>query len=59
MDIATIIGIAAAYLLIIGSIVIGGSPGAFINIPSLLITVGGGLAAAMAGYPLGEFIGGA
>lgn len=58
MDIATIIGIAAAYLLIIGSIVIGGSPGAFINIPSLLITVGGGLAAAMAGYPLGEFIGG-
>ena len=58
MDIATIIGIAAAYLLIIGSIVIGGSPGAFINVPSLLITVGGGLAAAMAGYPLGEFIGG-
>ncbi len=57
MDIATIIGIAAAYLLIIGSIVIGGSPGAFINIPSLLITVGGGLAAGMAGYPLGEFIG--
>ncbi len=58
MDIATLIGIAAAYLLIIGSIVIGGSPGAFINIPSLLITVGGGLAAGMAGYPLGEFIGG-
>lgn len=58
MDIATIIGIAAAYLLIIGSIIIGGSPGAFINVPSLLITVGGGLAAGMAGYPLGEFIGG-
>jgi len=58
MDIATIIGIAAAYLLIIGSIVIGGSPGAFINVPSLLITVGGGLAAGMAGYPLGEFISG-
>jgi len=57
MDIATIIGIAAAYLLIIGSIIIGGSPGAFINVPSLLITVGGGLAAGMAGYPLGEFIG--
>ena len=58
MDIATLIGIVAAYLLIIGSIVIGGSPGAFINIPSLLITVGGGLAAGLAGYPLGEFIGG-
>ena len=58
MDIATLIGIAAAYLLIIGSIIIGGSPGAFINVPSLLITVGGGLAAGMAGYPIGEFIGG-
>ncbi|MEO2083822.1 MAG: MotA/TolQ/ExbB proton channel family protein [Desulfurobacteriaceae bacterium] len=58
MDIATLIGISAAFLLIIISIVIGGSPGAFINIPSLLITVGGGLAAGLAGYPLGEFING-
>ncbi len=58
MDIATLIGIGAAFLLIIISIVIGGSPGAFINIPSLLITVGGGLAAGLAGYPMGEFIGG-
>ena len=58
MDIATLIGIGAAYLLIIVSIVVGGSPGAFINIPSLLITVGGGLAAGLAGFPLGEFIGG-
>ena len=58
MDIATLIGIGGAFLLIIVSIVIGGSPGAFINVPSLLITVGGGIAAGMAGYPLGEFIGG-
>ena len=58
MDIATLIGIGAAYLLIVISIVIGGSPGAFINIPSLLITVGGGIAAGMAGFPMGEFIGG-
>jgi chemotaxis protein MotA len=58
MDIATLIGIGAAYLLIVASIVIGGSPGSFINIPSLLITVGGGLAAGLAGYPLGEFVGG-
>ena len=58
MDIATLIGIGGAFLLIIISIVIGGSAGAFINIPSLLITVGGGLAAGMAGFPMGEFIGG-
>ncbi len=58
MDIATLIGIGGAFLLIIISIVIGGSPGAFINIPSLLITVGGGITAGMAGFPLGEFING-
>ncbi len=56
MDIATLIGIGAAFLLIIISIVIGGSPGAFINIPSLLMTVGGGLSASLASYPLPEFI---
>ncbi len=58
MDIATLIGIGGAFLLIIISIVIGGSPGAFINVPSLLITVGGGITAGMAGFPLGEFING-
>jgi len=58
MDIATLIGVGGALLLIIISIVIGGSPGAFINVPSLLITVGGGITAGMAGFPLGEFISG-
>jgi len=58
MDIATLIGLAAAFLLIIITIVLGGSAGAFINIPSLLITVGGGFSAAMAGFPMGEYIGG-
>ncbi len=56
MDIATLIGLGAALLLIIVSIVMGGSPMAFVNIPSLLITVGGGLAATIASYPLPEFI---
>lgn len=56
MDIATLIGVGAAFLLIIISIVIGGSPGAFINIPSLLMTVGGGLSASLASYPLPEFL---
>ena len=58
MDIATLIGLGAAFLLIIITIVLGGSPGAFINIPSLLITVGGGFSAAMAGFPMGEYISG-
>lgn len=46
MDIATIIGIVTAFALIIGSMMLGGSLGAFVNAPGLLIVVGGTLAAA-------------
>lgn len=56
MDIATLIGIIAAFLLIIVSIAMGGSPMAFVNIPSILIVIGGGLSASLASYPLPEFI---
>ncbi len=58
MDIATLIGIGGAWLLIIISIVIGGSPMAFVNAPSLLIVVGGGMAAALASFPMKDFING-
>ncbi|WP_200762113.1 motility protein A [Nitrosophilus alvini] len=58
MDIATLIGIGGAFLLIAISIVIGGSPMAFVNAPSLLIVVGGGLAAALASFPMKEFMSG-
>lgn len=58
MDIATLIGLGGAWLLIIVSIVIGGSPMAFINAPSLLIVVGGGFAAAMSSFPMKDFISG-
>ncbi|EDP73483.1 MotA/TolQ/ExbB proton channel family protein, partial [Hydrogenivirga sp. 128-5-R1-1] len=58
MDIATVIGIVGATLLLVISIALGGSPLAFVNIPSLLIVVGGGLAASLASYPLKEMING-
>ncbi len=58
MDISTLIGIAGAFLLIVIAISIGGSPLAFVNIPSLLITVGGGLAASMTSFPLKDFLAG-
>lgn len=57
MDIATLIGIVAGFGLIIVSIVLGGSPGLFINIPSTLIVVGGTLAATLINYPLGDVLG--
>ncbi len=58
MDIGTIIGLGGAWLLIVISIVIGGSPGAFINGPSILIVIGGGFAASLAAFPLKDFLAG-
>ncbi len=56
MDLGTLIGIGAAFLLIAISILIGGSVTAFINIPSLFIVVGGGMAAALGSFPMSDFI---
>ncbi len=58
MDLGTLIGMGAAWLLIIVSIVIGGSPGAFINGPSILIVIGGGFAASLSAFPLKDFLNG-
>jgi len=58
MDKGTLIGVGGAALLIMISIVIGGSPMAFVNAPALLITIGGGLTASMAGFPLKDFMDG-
>ena len=44
VDISTIIGLIAAALLVVGSILLGGELSAFIDVPSLLI-VGGGTGA--------------
>ena len=42
MDIATVIGLVLAVLAIVGSILSGGSIGAFIDVPSILVVGGGG-----------------
>lgn len=41
LDLATVFGIAAAFLLIAAAVVIGGSPGAFVDVPALCIVFGG------------------
>jgi len=56
MDPGALIGIAGAFAMIVIAIVIGGSPTAFINIPSIFIVVGGGMAATLGGFPLRDFI---
>lgn len=52
MDIATLIGIAAGLGVVMIAIFIGGSAGVFINIPSMLIVVGGTIAATLVRFPL-------
>lgn len=58
MDIATVVGTVLAIALILGSIVIGGgSFMAFIDIPSILVVIGGSIAAALISFPLPNFLG--
>jgi len=56
MDIATIVGILSGIGFVLFGILLGSSIGTFINIPSLLITVGGSVAATLMAFPLPEIL---
>lgn len=57
MDIATVAGVVISIALILGSIVLGGgSFVAFIDLPSVMVVVGGALAAALISFPLPNFL---
>ncbi|MDD2237359.1 MAG: motility protein A [Kiritimatiellae bacterium] len=56
MDIGTLIGIILGWALIVASIVMGGGAG-FINVPAVLITIGGALSATLIHYPLPKVLG--
>ncbi|WP_419663733.1 MotA: chemotaxis motility protein A [Desulfosarcina variabilis str. Montpellier] len=57
MDLATIIGLVSGTILILFSIIIGGSAMIFFNIPGLLIVVGGTLAATFIKFTMADVIG--
>ena len=57
MDIATILGLIIAFGLVIGSIAAGGSIMAFVNLPAVLIVVGGTIGAVMIAYPMADVMG--
>lgn len=57
MEIATLVGISCGFLMIAAAILLGGSPGSFINIPSVLIVVGGTLSITVACFSIREVIG--
>lgn len=56
MDIATIVGMFGALGIIVAAILTGGDMGAFIDIPSVLIVVGGTTFAVLFRVTLGQFI---
>ena len=57
MDLGTVVGLVLGIVLLLGSILVGGSLGIFINIPSILIVVGGTIAATMISFSLPDVIG--
>jgi chemotaxis protein MotA len=57
MDIATVLGVISAFGLVILAILMGGGIQLFINIPALMIVVGGTLGATMINYPLRDVFG--
>lgn len=54
MDIGTLVGIVLGFGLVLGAIFIGSDPGGFIDIPSIMIVIGGTFAATLISFPLEE-----
>ena len=57
MDLATVSGVAIGTVLILVSILLGGSLGPFINVPSMMIVGGGTIAAVLIKYPMKSVFG--
>lgn len=57
MDLATLIGLLAAWGLIIATIALGSGAMVFVNVPSLMIVIGGAFAVVLMRFTLGQFIG--
>jgi chemotaxis protein MotA len=56
VDIATLVGILGAFGIVIAAMVTGGDIGVFVNVPSLLIVIGGSLFVVLMKFPLGHFL---
>lgn len=57
MDIATLVGIIGAFGIILGAILAGGELGPFVDIPSILIVIGGTFFVTFSQVTLGDFLG--
>lgn len=57
MDLATLIGLIAAIIIITGAIIVGGSAATFINIPALMVVLGGTIGAVLMQFSISQFFG--
>ena len=57
MDLATLLGIVGAVAVIAMAIILGGSATTFVNIPSLVVVVGGTMATTLTRISLRQFLG--
>lgn len=56
LDFATVVGLVGAFGLIVSATVLGGAPGSFIDLPSILIVVGGTIAVTTISFTLSEMM---
>ncbi len=56
MDLATLLGVLSVTGVIVGSILLGGDAMTFINVPSLIIVIGGTIAVVLTRVTLGQFL---
>ncbi len=57
MDIATVVGVVICIVLVLASMVLGGNPIMFVNIPSALVVIGGTIGATLVRNPLASVLG--
>ena len=57
MDLATLIGMLGAIGIVLAAMLTGGSPLVFVNVPSLLIVLGGTFMVVMIKFSLSQFLG--
>lgn len=57
MDLATIVGLVAAFGLMVSAIMQGGSLLIFIDVPSMIIVIGGTIGTALVNFPFGDILG--
>ena len=56
IDVATLIGVSGAFLVIGAAMVLGGSPGSFVNLPAILIVVGGTFLVTTVSFSMAEVV---